>query len=142
MTQIYNFFNYQIFFKFFFVQKCSAHNYGANIMIISNHQIFNTVLFKFSETKIIFHFLISNSERHCEERSNPLVEQIALVNPSLAMTIGQYFPRNNGYHSSISSYKSFHSGLTAFIKSSFFFLDSAFICFSLAIASSILWKTS
>ena len=54
-VQIYNFFNYQIFFKFFFVQKCSAHNYGANIMIISNHQIFNTVLFKFAaKITIIF----------------------------------------------------------------------------------------
>lgn len=44
--------------------------------------------------------------------------------------------------SAISAYNSFHSGLRPSINSIFLALEPAFICFSLAIASSIEWNGS
>ena len=55
---------------------------------------------------------------------------------------GNLSVRRGSYHSFTSSYRSFHSGLIELINSSFFFLEPAFICFSLAMASPIKGKPS
>lgn len=75
------------------------------------------------------HFLWENNTFcHCEPRARARAWQSSL--------------HENLVHFEISSYRSLKSGLLFLMRSVFFFLEPAFICFSLFIARFILVKVS